>query len=104
MIERLAFPMRVVNGRLAVVEQDSDDDVAQCMTAIGRTRRGDRWDQPDMGVDPVEFHERPIDTTQMIQALRRHEPRRSVDVIETTPVLADAVSGAVAALEVTFDG
>jgi len=104
MAERLAIPMRVHNGRLAVIEQDSDEDVAQCLLAIGRTRRGDRWDQPDMGVDPLEFHERPVDLRQFAETLRRHEPRRTVDVIERTPALADAVSRAVADLEVTFGG
>lgn len=104
MAERIAIPMRVQNGRLAVVEQDSDEDVAQCLLGIARTRPGQRRDQPDMGVDPLEFHERPVDRSQMLDTLRRHEPRRTVDVIESTPVLADAVSAAIADLEVTFDG
>lgn len=102
MAERLAIPMRVQDGRLAVVEQDSDEDVAQCLEAIGRTRRGDRFDQPDMGVDPRTFHERPVDVTQMIETLRRHEPRRTVQVIESTPLLLDAVGRAITDLEVTY--
>lgn len=105
MAERTAFPLRVASdGRMATVEQDSDEDVAQCLLNVGRTRPGERWDEPALGVEPLEFTERPLDLTQMTEALRRYEPRRTVEVIERTPILSDAVAQVTAELEVTFDG
>jgi hypothetical protein len=50
-IPRLAWPLTLAaNGQLVTVEQDSDDDIRQCVSAIVRHRVGDRSDLPEMGL------------------------------------------------------
>lgn len=87
MIERLAWPLTVAaNGRMAVVEQDSPEDIVQCIGRVLSHRPGDRTDLPDMGVaDPV-FLENPADLA-VGALLDRYEPRAavstSIDMAET---------------------
>lgn len=99
--ERLAWPLRLdpTTGRLATVEQDSDEDIAQCIRAIVRTRLGGRPDLPDMGVPDPTFEEQPIDTDAAREQIERHEPR--VAVLATTN--PDALDAALADLNFTWE-
>ena len=97
----LQVPLEIgPDGRLLTVPLDSDDDVAQCLLAIGRTRPGDRWDEPTMGAEPLTFGQAPVDTTELTRALTRYEARRPVAVIQATDRLAAAVD--VVAVELTI--
>lgn len=88
----LNVPLQVgPDGQLLTVPVDSDEDVAQCLLAIGRTRPGDRWDEVTMGAEPLTFGEAPVDTTELARALTRYETRRSIAVIQTAPRLAAAL-------------
>lgn len=80
MPRRLAWPVTVTNdGQLATVEQDSDQDITQCLRALLRTRIGDRPDLPDMGlVSGGEFGEQPLDLSGHRELWARHEPRATV--------------------------
>lgn len=99
--QRLAWPLRLnpVTGSLATVDQDSDDDIAQCIKALVLTRPGSRPDLPDMGVDDMTFGEQPVDLDQLRQALGRHEPRIGV-LASTSP---DALDAALADVNVSWD-
>lgn len=76
---RLAWPLTVTpEGRLGTVEQDSDDDIRQCIEAILRYRIGDRFDLPEMGMADPTFEELPIDLAPIREVLDRHELRAHV--------------------------
>lgn len=75
MPERFAIPFRIAaNGRLATVEQDSQEDVGQCVAMVLRHRPGDRWDYPQMGVDPQTFAES-VDVDMVADRVSRYEVR-----------------------------
>ena len=77
---RLAWPLSLdATGSLATVEQDSDDDIKQCIRAILLTRVGDRADLPELGVPDLMGGEQPLDLDGIEEIVRRHEPR--VDVL-----------------------
>jgi hypothetical protein len=79
MSERLKWPLQLdPAGRLATVEQDSDDDIRQCVEAILRYRVGDRFDRPEMGMADPTFEELPIDLAAIREVLDRHELRAHV--------------------------
>jgi len=100
MSKRLAWPLRLdpETGMFATVVQHSEEDIEQCLRAISRTTPGDRWDAPGMGVDALEFGERPLDTGQIAAALATYEPRTTREIIERTPAFTGVVDGVVAEL------
>ena len=100
--EQWQWPLKVVNGSFATVPQDSDDDLAQNILAIARTRPGDRYDAPELGVDPQTFHELPIDTAAIANAIRAHEPRLTLTVEQISPVVGDALRQAAVELEIAY--
>jgi phage baseplate assembly protein W len=89
MPDRLAWPLRVVDGRLATVEQDSPEDIQQCLKAILLTRIGERPDLPEMGCAELVFGEQPLELDAIREVLARHEPRAAV-LATTHPDLLDA--------------
>ena len=99
MAERLAWPLRIASdGRFATVAQDSPADIEQCLTAIANSTPGVRWDALGMGIEALEFHERPLDTSQIAAALATYEPRVTLELIQTTPALRQILDAAVARL------
>jgi hypothetical protein len=74
-VPRLKMPLRYVGGRAELVEQDSDDEVAQCAEAIVRTPIGHRLDLPDFGIDDQAFRENGADLPGIGGAIERYEPR-----------------------------
>lgn len=103
MSDVLKVPLQLgADGQLATVPQDSDEDVAQCLLAIGRTRPGDRWDEPSMGIAPQQFAELPLDVDELARALGRYESRRPLRVLESTPTLADVLAQVAVELTIEF--
>jgi phage baseplate assembly protein W len=61
---------------MATVEQDTPEDVAQCVEVLLMTETGSRVEVPEYGVDPWVFR-RP-DRTAVVAACERWEPRAKV--------------------------
>ena len=78
-IPHLALPFRIVDGRAAVTEQDTFEEIRDCVQAIIRTPRGFRLELPDFGVPDQTFHEGGADADEIAAALDRWEPRVVVD-------------------------
>lgn len=98
-VPRLKWPLALdAAGQLATVEQDSDEDITQCLKALVLTRVGDRPDLPDMGVPDLTFTEEPIDLEDVLPVLEKHEPRASV-LVSQRP---DAVEQLVADLRIEW--
>ena len=80
LVPHFSFPMKYnpVNGTMTAVEQDSLDDIYNCVHATVRTRPGQRQMQPEFGVTDVTFMEQNIDLAEMKADVRRWEPRSTV--------------------------
>lgn len=90
-IPKLAFPLRRVAGRLAVVEQDSDADVAGNVHTVALTPRGRRLERPDFGVPDLLLAEVTVgQAAQVLDALIDAEPRFAGTVTEN-PTELDAM-------------
>jgi hypothetical protein len=77
-IPHIALPPRFVGSppRLAVIEQDSPDDVEACVEAIVRTRIGDLPADPGLGITDPTFSlpgDEPIDL--LTSEVEAWEPR-----------------------------
>lgn len=59
----------------AVVEQQSADEVADCVLRIAHTPRGFREELPDFGITDPTFSQVPVDVERMTEEIREWEPR-----------------------------
>lgn len=90
-IPKLSIPLRFTGGRLAVVEQGSDDEIAACVYAVIATPRGSRLEEPDFGVEDAEFDELPLDTDEWVEQVGIWEPRAEVSTSEEIEEMVDNV-------------
>jgi phage baseplate assembly protein W len=63
------------NGHAVTVEQDSADDVRNCVMTILRTDVGLRDDLPEFGIIQQFLRENGVSPAVILSALRRWEPR-----------------------------
>lgn len=89
---KLAVPLRVAGGRLATVEQDSDDEIAACVYATVATPRGSRLEEPDYGVEDGEFEQLPFNTDEWVEQIGAWEPRAEVSTSEEIEEMLDKVT------------
>lgn len=83
-IPHLAVPFRIDGtGTAAVVEQDSVDDVAQCVETLLRTFVGERLELPDYGIEDPTF-ETVVPVNELMAVVARWEPR-AVTFVEQYP-------------------
>jgi phage baseplate assembly protein W len=76
-IPQFSFPFRLQNDGTApvVVEQDSDDDIVDCVEVLLRTERGSREELPDYGIPDQAFKMGGADYEVLEEAISRWEPR-----------------------------
>jgi len=80
------MPLQVSGGQWAYVEQDSDEEVANCVRNICAFERGFRIEDPAFGIADPTFTTAPIDTADIAEALDAYEERASVQIFqEITP-------------------
>lgn len=77
-VPKLKVPLRVGAKGLECVEQDSDEEVLQCVEAILRTQPGTRPDDPAIGMPDFAFSENGVDPVVVRSILSRYEPRAEV--------------------------
>lgn len=77
-IPHLALPLRYVNGSALVNEQDSPDDIADCVYAICKTNPGDRVELPDFGLLDMAFGQEPLSASAAQTQIEQWEPRALV--------------------------
>lgn len=77
---QLAHPFRVEGGEVAIVDQDSVEEIRACVLASLRTRFGSRIDEPDFGAPSQVFKRNPRHPVPdaYLRAVERDEPRASV--------------------------
>lgn len=66
----------------AVAEQDTFEDIANCVECIVRTPYGFRNDSPEFGFPQTEFSVQPIVTEDVVEIVQAQEPRAFVLINE----------------------
>jgi phage baseplate assembly protein W len=77
-----ALPLRFVGTTFVENEQDSGDDVHDCVEAALRTHMGERETLPEFGVHDVTFELQPIQTDRLINDVVRSEPRATLEITQ----------------------
>lgn len=85
------LPFRFGLNGVAVVEQDTYPDVANCVEAIIRTPLGFRNDAPNFGFPSLELMQQPIITSDVVQMVAGQEPRASNVITERPDILDELV-------------
>jgi hypothetical protein len=80
-IPQPAFPLRFENGQLVVVEQDSPDEVLDCVRVLIRTPIRTRLGDRDYGISDPTF-KTGVDLDEIRAACDEYEPRAAA-VIDT---------------------
>lgn len=88
-VPHFRWPFRIdPDGTAAVVEQDSADDVTQCVQVLLATRPGERVELPEYGTpDPVFAVA--TQHAEILAAAERWEPRATLADLETFPDSVD---------------
>lgn len=79
-VPHLALPFRFAAGAANVVEQDSLDEVRQCVYAVLATPIGHRPDLDEFGIEEQALRQGGADVDGLIDAVSRWEPRAPVDL------------------------
>ena len=76
------LPFRLLSTGAAVSEQDTYDDVANCVEAIVRTPYGFRDDAPNFGFPSVELRPMPVISSEIRDVVDAQEPRATILISE----------------------
>lgn len=91
MIPHFRWPLSLgADGTFATVEQDTLDDVGQCVAVLVLTRRGERVELPEYGIPAPLFDVGRIDQS-IAPAIERWERRANVETDEAIDELDELV-------------
>ena len=88
-IPKLEVPMSFLNGKARVVQQDSQQEIEQCVEAVVRTTEGEREDYPTFGIPDMVHGD--VDVVAVRVAIEEHEPRADFLIGTDDETLADYV-------------
>lgn len=94
------LPFRLVGTSFGVEEQDSAEDVANCVECIIRTPYGFRDDNPSFGLDDPVFDYLPLNVEHIRAQIEEQEPRAKL-IVNQTQDLNDTL---VAVLNISIGG
>lgn len=97
-LPHLAWPLRLEGGRFAVLEQDSDEEVLQCVRVILATMQGERLERMDFGIPDPTFTV-DVDEAAILAELMRLEPRVAAMMTTAPDRLDELVRTAVVTIE-----
>ena len=79
----LPFRFGGINGGVVLNEQDSENDIVDCIKCIIAYPEGSRADEPEFGIPDLLFKQRSSDSLALLQeAILAWEPRSSPSTVE----------------------
>ncbi len=72
---KVPFNMTAAGTRAQVVEEDSEDEIRQCVLAILRTRYGQRSIDEEIGIPDYAFSQSDENFSQILRTIETYEPR-----------------------------
>lgn len=72
------LPFRLTGKSFATVQQDSPEDVANCVECIVRTPLGFREDTENFGLDDLTFENQPLNLEEIKTRIQAQEPRATL--------------------------
>lgn len=78
------LPFRLDGSNFAEVEQDTIDDIYNCVWASLSTPEGFRPESPDFGMPDLTFKDQPLDANLILSKIVSDEPRADA-ILDQTP-------------------
>lgn len=88
MIPHFSLPFRIAGGAAAVVDQDSSDEIADCVAAVCLTIKGARIEEPSYGISDPTFMRGDQAAAGLLADIRPWEPRADLHLISNEPIIA----------------
>lgn len=80
-VPKLKVPFSVSGGRVEVLEQDTLDQIAQCVYVLLSTELGSRIELPDYGISQQAFKKGGVDVVELQDSVSTWEKRvEGIDV------------------------
>lgn len=79
---KFPFTLGVTGRRAQYVEQDSDDEIMDCVSVLLLTERGEREEVPDYGTPDQVFLQGGINRQAVKSAIATWVPRAEVEVMD----------------------
>lgn len=97
-IPHFDLPFRFTpKGPVAVVQQNSQQDVRNCVEAVVRTEKGSRIFSPDFGIVDPTFAVYPVDLDEIQSQVVLNEPRATIVFSQSFDFVVDSIVGQVTA-------
>jgi hypothetical protein len=87
-IPHFSFPFNIAGNKVVESEQDSLDDVTNCVRAIILTPEDFRTDIDDFGVNDMTFENHPLPSEGILQDIVLQEPRAAL-LVDARPSIID---------------
>ena len=102
-VPHLSLPLRVEGDRLATLDQDTADELANNVLVITSFAKGDRAEDLGFGILPLVFDNRPLNLSDVETTIATYEPRATVTVRQADYDPADPTAARVR-IEVSMAG
>lgn len=89
--QQMSYPLRFVNGLPVMVDQDSPQEIGECVEVILRYPVGSCVDLPDFGRPEVTFEQSGVDLDVLRDVVQEWEPRAEAFLDRDPAFLADAL-------------
>lgn len=83
MVPHFLFPFKLNGNAFAVIEQDTQQEVQQCVVILLLTPTGSRLVSPDYGTPEILYSQLPVNIPAILAKLSDWEPRASVALAQT---------------------
>ena len=91
-VPHFAFPLRLDgSGHIAIVQQDSVDDILGCVFMALKTPIGSRPYVPNFGVDDYTFATAPVRLSEIQAQVIASEPRAEINLSEKVNELVETI-------------
>lgn len=92
MVPHFLFPFQLNGDAFAVIEQDTPQEIQQCVEILLLTPTGSRLVLPDYGTPETLYTQLPVNTAAILSKLNNWEPRAQVNLQETVDTIDEMVS------------
>lgn len=84
----LPFRIDPLTGDFATVDQDSEDDIANCVQIVCMTPQGSRYEDPTFGLPELALSRAPVDAAVLLAQISASEPRAAL-LVDSNPAAYD---------------
>lgn len=77
---KFPFQFTPAGDRIQYAEQDSDDEIIDCIEVLLSTSIGERIELPDYGIADQVFRENGVDTGHIMAQIRKYEERADIQL------------------------